>query len=374
MLLTEHSAGATDRHRRYSLRALLVFDPIHDIFILGLTLLPFCILWILDIRQNSTEAVRLTNAAKRNIRMHDMIFNDASYSATSNDSLATVFPLYPLLLSLPRYLSFGHFTIGIRLFCLFLSAISNLLFLRLCLTLRFITNPFLTACLFTIYPLRSLFLKHIANEYSLFLILLCGLLLGKQIHDKRLFSFSLFLLNLTNELGIWISIGLLGQQMVRRSRVEIRNVSIPFAAALLVLAAFHKCYLGSFFPYLLSIFENCQFPFKNVLTESDDVTQLRHFHANYGYFMVAFVAAAILVGIDARIGIPMTIALLWATSVPGTRMYDAGALLEGIVCLLGFDVLIQNARFQMALVVLAPLYFGVAIRLTSLLLGNQAQY
>jgi hypothetical protein len=379
MLLSEHPSETTDRPHRYFLRDLLTFDPKHDKVILGLTLIPFSFLWILDPWAHGPRGFSVIDGSHHNVIMQEVIFSGTPgqtipYFAHHGYSLANVFPLYPLLLSIPICLSFGHPAVAIRLSLLLLSSIANLVFYSLCMTIRFVTHPFLSACLFTMYPFRSVLLRHIANEYSLFVMLLCGVLLGRQIHHKLLFSFSLFFLILTHELGIWIAIGLFGHPIMRRNRAEIRTVLVPFSAGLLFMTGFHRYYAGSFLAYFGEIVENRQFPFKEMISESQRITPLRHFHGNSGYFIIPFVACAMLVGMDGRIGVPLTIGLVWATAIQGEKMFNAAAPIDAVACLLGFDPLIRNARFQVSIVILAPLSVAAVIYLTWLILLNSHLY
>jgi hypothetical protein len=367
------------RQHRFTLRDLLTFDLKHDGFLLILTFAPFAVLCFFARRDNSTEAIYKANGALHNWVMYQVLFCGSSidpvqFSDRQGYAMSNVFPLYPVLLWIALRLSFGNVETGIRILAILLSGIANLVFYRLCRTLRFVSQPFLTACLFTIYPMRSVFLRHIASEYTLVLILICGIFIGKRVHHNRVFSLSIFLLILTSELGIWICLGLFVHPLFSRNRIELRNIFLPFIPAILLLSGFHAIYADSSLAYFHSILRKKQFPFKEMFIKGTTIDFLRGFHGLHGYYIISMIACSMLIAIDKSIGIPITLGLLCATARSGACTFDIGAPIEAFSALLAFDGLIKSTKFQMSLPVLAPLYAVTVIYLTTLLMNNRAQY
>jgi hypothetical protein len=368
-----------DRPRRFTLRELLFFDVKFDGILLLLTLLPFLGCWFYGPPKVRLNSLYRTNGAVHNVMMRDVMFDNLDadaipYLNRQDYTTANIFPLYPLLLTIPTRLLSIDAHVALRLFSLILSSIANLLFYRLCLVHRFVSYPFLTACLFTMYPQRCFLLRQIANEYSLFLIFLCGIFIGKRIHQKILCTVSIFFIVLTSELGIWVSIGLLVHTLITRNRIEFRNMLVPFTAAFLLLIGFQKVYAHSFFAYFRNLLAFRQYPLKPLFINAMHIDKLRNFHGLYGYFIIPMISSSMLIVIDSSIGIPIVLALLWATARPGDSTFDLAAPIDAFSTLLAFDVLIRSRRFQWCLIPFVVVYEYCMIRLTCLILGNQALY
>jgi hypothetical protein len=362
------------RRHRYTLSDLLVFDRKHDGIILALTVVPALILWFVAHRSSCLESVVKNNSANHNIRMYEIMFSHRNRSTLEGSYTASnVFPLYPVLLSIPQHLK-STMQFSVQLLSIGLSALLNLAFYRLCLTLPYVTDPFITASLFTFYPLRSLLLRHIGNEYSLVLLCICGVFIGQRIHRQLLFSLSIFFLVLTNELGIWIAIGLLIDPLFARNRIGLKNVAIPFAAALLLLAGFQSNFAGSFVAYYRAIRTSKAWPFKQLFQDAKSIEHLRQFHGFYGYFIIPVIAVSTLIAVDRKIGIPMVFPLLAAAARSGVASFDLAAPIEAFASLLAFDGLIKTRRFHLTLAVLGPLYGILGLWVTSFFMRNRSLY
>jgi hypothetical protein len=369
------AAPEKKRRHHYTLSDLLQIHRLSDGILVGLVCFSHLVLLLSDWYHGSYSSVYQLNGAWHNTLMSQYLFGRSidqihQYYRSHEYSLSNVFPLYPFLLSIFKTLFAKSLFVATHILSLFFSSLSALVFYRLCLTLRFVTKPLLTSCLFTMYPFRSLLLKYIGNEYNIVTLLISCVFLGRKIHHGFLFCISLLLLMLATESGFVITLMLLVNATVGRNKIELRNIYISTFASILIMMWFHKNYAYSSFAYVKYVVRGRYYPFKQLLADASSIDTLRQFHGMYGSYIVPLIAGGILIAVDRSIGLPVTIATVWAASRPGAPTFDLLCPLEAFAVLLGLDLLISSAKFQCALFVITPLYCGCALYITSLYLTN----
>jgi hypothetical protein len=363
------------RRHRYTLSDLLQIHRPGDGLLLGLVCFSHLVLLLSNWYHGCYSSVYNLNGAWHNTLMSQYLFGRSAdqlhqYYPSHNYSQSNVFPLYPLLLSIFKALSAKSLIIATHVLSLSFSCLSALVFYRLCLTLRFVTKPLLTACLFTMYPFRSLLLKYIGNEYNVVTLLISCVFLGRKIHHRFFFCISLLLLLLATESGLVIALMLLVNSMTARNKTEVRNICLSATCGILMMMGFHKNYACSSLGYVKDIVQGRRYPFKQLLADASSIDTLRQFHGTYGSYIVPLIAGGILIAVDRSIGLSITMATVWAASRPGAPTFDLLCPLEAFAVLLGLDSLISSTKFQCALFVLTPLYCGCALYVTSLYLAN----
>jgi hypothetical protein len=362
--------SASKRGHVYSLSELVRFDKKSDLLLLLLTLIPHLLLFISNVHRGQLNVVLRLHGAWHNVLMSDILFGraipDASqYFTLHRFSRANVFPLYPLLLVLFRFV-LRRPVLSASALQILLSCATTLVFHRLCLATRFVSKPLLTACLFTVVPFRSVLLRQIANEYSLVTLLLSLCLLARRVRARVVLGVSLVLLICSSETGLFAALGIL----VTSGRSDLKVTLLADTVGILGLMYCHARYARSPFAFVRNIVETGQYPFREMLTDANKIEQLREFHGSYGYFSICVLGAGMLTAIDWSIGLPVLAVVVWASSRMGRVCFDLACPGEAFGVLMGFEALIASQRFETALFVLAPLYGAVVLWVTWMYMNN----
>lgn len=290
--------------------------------------------------------------------------NYLRYFLKNHIHLSQIFPLFPFIYRIYYILLHRLWKPATFAVIISFSFFSGYFFYRLLQCTRFVKKPLIPALIFTVFPIRSLYLKNTTNEYSCFTIVFSLIYISQQTKSFSLISLFSFLMVLTSDLGVFVVIGFIFSSIIQKRKKQFRYLVVGFISGIIVLSLYHKRIEGNYFVFFSRLLEQKPRPFKDLLHYSTSIQDLRNFHGLYQVFIYSLIACLMLLSIDLSLGIPLLLALLYASSKSAPKAVDSACPIEAMSIVLGFHRLFRHPRFHYAIYIIAPIYIIPAISLT----------
>lgn len=365
-----------ERESRHRLKLSELLKPkLTDLIIILTSLIPTFFFFINAFYKRNFPVFSTCNSGILNLIMAKTLYSSdkSFFNYLSKNKLARYnsFPLYPFLFRLFYYLCLKSWKIATIFIITLLSLLCNFFFNRFLICTRFIKNPLLSTLIFSIFPIRSLYLRNITNEYSLFILLFTLIYIGQQTRSFKLLAISSFFIILASDCGFFAVLGFLISSIILKNKKEFRYIFFSLLSGLAIISIFHKSISGRFFPIFGDFLFDKRYPFKELLAESQSISRLRQLHGLYNYYIIPLFASLLSIPIDKTIGIPLLLSLLYSSSKFGYIGIDSACPIEAISVIIGFDILIKHPRFKSALYFLAPFYITSVFYLTLIHFNSQ---
>lgn len=272
----------------------------------------------------------------------------------------TILPLTPIILKIFGFITFNHFNIASSIYIIVTSLLSSYFFKKFLDKYQLVSNPVITSCLLSIFPIRYVAYHSVLSCDSLNMIFVFLALIAVKLRSTKCLFVFVFLDLITSDFGIIFTISLIIYYFFAKYyKTTVALIQI-FALAEIFLFFIFYITVGDPFAYFKSkYFYSSDFnmiPFKTIIINALSIATLEEFHIQYHFFIPITIGIAFIQYDSILIAIITGLSLIYVSMMNFTDIFRTGIIAEIFGILIGFDSFISSPKFQKVLPYFVVLY------------------